>query len=350
LTSSKKRSTLLRADTWGHWESVLDPRFWFNWTFQIAFAVFHHLFGKYAPKMNIIETNDLDFHYREHKALSNLNLAVPEKTIYGFLGPNGAGKSTTIRALLGLIPVGSDKVRLFGKDINRHRLEILRKTGSIIETPSSYEHLSGYKNLEIFQKILGLKKRRIEEVLEVVSLSADGGRKVNEYSLGMKQRLGIGYALISDPELLILDEPLNGLDPGGIREVRALLITLNREAGKTIFISSHVLSEVEKTCKVIGILNKGKLIFQGQIAELSLELNEILIIKTDNNVLAMEGIARLNFKSAVSEDKLEIRINSKEDVRLIVKNLVENNIAIEYLNSANNTLEDKFLTMISQSG
>ncbi|RYF94725.1 MAG: ATP-binding cassette domain-containing protein, partial [Chitinophagaceae bacterium] len=196
---------------------------------------------------HIIETNNLDFSFGAgQKILQDLSLAVPQGSIYGFLGPNGAGKTTTIRLLLGLLKVQSGTIRLFGKDFGKNRLEVLRRIGSLIEQPSLYMHLTGKENLEVFRLSYQCNKKRIGEVLELVGLQKAAHKKAKAYSLGMKQRLAIAISLLHEPELLILDEPTNGLDPTGIIETRELIRKLNKESGKTIIVSSHMLAEVEK--------------------------------------------------------------------------------------------------------
>ncbi|NER85185.1 MAG: ATP-binding cassette domain-containing protein [Leptolyngbya sp. SIO1D8] len=213
--------------------------------------------------MEIIETKNLNFSYGKQQVLKDIDLRVPENTIFGFLGANGAGKSTTIRILLGLIAAPADSVFLFGKKLNHNRTEILDKIGALIDYPTFYEHLSARKNLRVITALLGLKNDRIDHTLQMVGLENTGNKKVAEYSVGMKQRLGLAMALINDPPLLILDEPANGLDPMGIIELRNLLLTLQKDHGKTIFLSSHILDELEKVATHIAILHKGAIRFQG---------------------------------------------------------------------------------------
>jgi ABC-2 type transport system ATP-binding protein len=216
----------------------------------------------------LIETRQLSFAFGQRPVLRDLDLQVPAGSIYGFLGPNGAGKSTTLRLLLGLLPAPAGTVRLFGHDLARHRLAVLDQVGALIEMPSLYDHLSGRDNLEVTRRLRGLPARRTDEVLAIVGLEADARRAVREYSLGMRQRLGLALALLPDPKLLILDEPTNGLDPNGIIEMRELLRRLQREHGKTILLSSHLISEIERVATHVGVIQQGELLFQGSLVAL----------------------------------------------------------------------------------
>lgn len=219
---------------------------------------------------NIIQTRDLNFYFGKFQALKNVSLSVPTGSIYGFIGPNGAGKTTTIRTLLGLFEIPVQTVFIEGKDIRKERIEILKNIGAMVETPSLYDHLSANDNLEITRRLLDVEKSRINEVLLITNLQ-NVNKKVKAYSMGMKQRLSLALALLSKPKILILDEPTNGLDPYGIKEVRELLLQLNKDFGITIFLSSHILSEIEKLVTHIGIINKGTLIFQGTLEELKMK-------------------------------------------------------------------------------
>ncbi|WP_426295189.1 ABC transporter ATP-binding protein [Dyadobacter endophyticus] len=216
----------------------------------------------------IIQTDRLAYAYGERQVLQNISLQVPAGSIFGFLGPNGSGKTTTIRLLLGLIQTGKQRITLFGQDINGNRLSILRRVGALIEIPTLYPHLTGQQNLEIARLARNADRDQVGKVLRMVGLTDDASLKVNGYSLGMRQRLGIALALLGDPDLLILDEPTNGLDPAGIREIRSLLIELSQEHGKTIFVSSHLLSEMEKMVTDVAIIHNGHLLFQGPIGGL----------------------------------------------------------------------------------
>lgn len=221
--------------------------------------------------MNIIETNSLTKSYGDFTAVSGIDLHIPKGSIYGFLGPNGAGKSTTMKMFLGLTKPTSGSFTIDGKQYPENRMDILKEIGSFIESPAFYGNLSGEENLDIIRKILGLPKSSVSEVLELVGLTPYKKRLAKKYSLGMKQRLGLAGALISRPPILILDEPTNGLDPVGIHEIRSLIRSLPQQFDCTVFVSSHLLSEVELMADHIGILNHGRLLFEGTLEELRQE-------------------------------------------------------------------------------
>ncbi|HEY4989294.1 MAG TPA: ATP-binding cassette domain-containing protein, partial [Opitutaceae bacterium] len=210
--------------------------------------------------------------------LNGINLQVPTGSIYGFLGPNGAGKTTTLRLILGLLRKQRGTISLFGKGAETHRIEILRRVGALIESPSLYEHLTATENLALLQKVYRCPKGRIRHVLGLVGLSDTGDKRTGRFSLGMKQRLSIAVALLHSPSLLILDEPTNGLDPQGIIEVRELLKTLSREEGTTVLISSHLLAEVEKLASDLGIIARGRLVFQGKFEALRERQQQVLSV------------------------------------------------------------------------
>ncbi|WP_294241925.1 ABC transporter ATP-binding protein [Pseudobutyrivibrio sp.] len=220
---------------------------------------------------NMISTVGLTKKYKNFVSVNRVNIHVRKGTIYGFLGPNGAGKSTTMKMLLGMAKPTSGRFQVNGKVMPEDRIEILRNVGSFIESPAYYPNLTGRENLEIIRKILNLKKKDVDDALELVGLSEFGDRLVKKYSLGMKQRLGLAGALIGRPPILILDEPTNGLDPAGIHEIRNLIKELPKMYNCTIMISSHMLSEIELMADDIGILNHGKLLFEGSIEELRAE-------------------------------------------------------------------------------
>lgn len=218
--------------------------------------------------MYIIETDNLTKAYGGFTAVSGVNIHVPKGTVYGFLGPNGAGKTTTMKMLLGLTRPTGGSFTIDGKSYPEDRMEILRELGSFIEAPAFYGNLTGEENLEIIRSILGLPKSFVSEVLELVGLTQYRNRLAKKYSLGMKQRLGLAGALIGRPPVLILDEPTNGLDPVGIHEIRTLIRSLPEMLGCTVLVSSHLLGEVELMADNIGILNHGRLLFEGSLKEL----------------------------------------------------------------------------------
>ncbi|WP_026513955.1 ABC transporter ATP-binding protein [Butyrivibrio sp. LB2008] len=235
-------------------------------------------------KKYIIETYDLCKKSGNKFRVKDVNLAVPQGCIYGFLGPNGAGKTTTMKLLLGLIQPDGGTVEILGQKMSpRNRFDINMRTGSLIESPGFYGHLTGQENLEIIARYKNLGTADIKEALYTVSLYDRKDDKVKNYSLGMKQRLGIAMALMGKPELIILDEPTNGLDPAGINEIRNLVKSIPEKCGSTVIISSHLLSEVEQIADYVGIINKGKMIYQGLLSELEIgdaSLEEVFLEMT----------------------------------------------------------------------
>lgn len=298
--------------------------------------------------MYSIETTGLSYRYADGATiLNNINLQVPENSIYGFLGANGAGKTTTIRLLLGLLKKQAGEVIFFGKPFNKNRIEILKKTGSLVETPSIYSHLTAAENLLVLQKVYGFPISRIAEVLDVVGLSETGNKRAGKFSLGMKQRLGIAIAMLHNPELLILDEPTNGLDPGGIVEIRELLKKLHREKGMTIVISSHLLSEIEKLVTHTGIISGGQLIFQGTLQELvkkQTSTSEVNII-TDKPLQCIQLVNQFDSQAKMDDGKVVFRCTDKNKVAEIVKQLVYSNIEVYEVNVSGGNLESVFMSL-----
>jgi len=217
----------------------------------------------------ILETNHLSKQSGNSYRVNDLSMAVPENCVYGFLGPNGAGKSTTLKMILGLIHPSQGSIKLFGTVMNSaNRLSILRQTGSLIENPGGYGHLTGLENMQIIQKLKGVNEAEISSALKTVRLYEQRDKKLSNYSLGMKQRLGIAMAILGNPKLLILDEPTNGLDPAGIQEMRQLICSLPKERNMTVIISSHLLSEIEQMADQVGIIHHGRMLYQGTLADL----------------------------------------------------------------------------------
>lgn len=217
----------------------------------------------------MIETKNLTKEYGVHAVVRGVNLKVPRSCVYGFIGPNGAGKSTTMKMLLGLVKVSRGEVRIDGEKLNaKNRLEVLRKTGSLIESPAYYGHLTGRENLEIIRTLKNTPEKEVDQVLELVRMEGQQHKKVRDYSLGMKQRLGLAAALLGRPKLLLLDEPTNGLDPAGIQEIRELICDLPKKLDMTVFISSHLLSEMDQMADYVGVINQGKLIYQDRLETL----------------------------------------------------------------------------------
>ncbi len=296
---------------------------------------------------SIIQTHGLDFYFKDFKALDQINLDVPQGSIFGFLGPNGAGKTTTIRILLDLFHSKPGQVKLFGKELLQNKVEILGRVGALIENPSIYKHLSGRQNLEVIRKTGDVPKSRIDEVLKIVRLVDNADKKAKNYSLGMCQRLGLASALLTDPELLILDEPTNGLDPSGIIEMRELIIELNREHGKTIFLSSHILSEIEKLATDVAIIDEGKILYQGKLEGLKPE-NEIieLVIELDKVAEGAAIIKNMNYTLSEENGKsIHLPIESKKEVPKINKALVNEGIEVYQLKTSEQNLESIFLNI-----
>jgi len=227
----------------------------------------------------VVEVNNLSKTYKGFTAVNGINLNIKEGRIYGFLGPNGAGKSTTIRMILGLIKSSSGNIKVFDKNLKQNRSSILKNIGALVEAPSYYGHLNAYENLKIWATIKGVDKEAIDNTLNLVGLYEHRKRKVSKFSLGMKQRLGIAQALIGDPELVILDEPTNGLDPMGIKEIRNLIVDLAKNHNKTIIVSSHILSEMELMVDDVGIINRGKILYEGSLLDLKAKYDSNLSLE-----------------------------------------------------------------------
>lgn len=296
----------------------------------------------------VIETESLSYQFSSgQKTLDTINLRVEKGSIYGFLGPNGAGKTTTLRLILGLLRNQQGSIRVFGENINTHRLPILRRVGSLIEQPSIYGHLTARENLEVYRGIYKEPKSRIGEVLSLVELSNTGGKKAKQFSLGMKQRLSIAIALLHKPELLILDEPTNGLDPNGIIETRELIKKLNRDEGVTIIVSSHILAEVEKMASHVGIIHKGKLLFQGTLPELQNLKNKQSFIQLDTSDNEAAGRLLSAEEAVVRNGQVVLPFRSREATAMINRKLMEKNIDVYLLQPQQNDLEQLFIDITS---
>lgn len=292
----------------------------------------------------VIETKGLTKEFGSLTAVKDLNLKVKKGALYGFLGANGAGKSTTIRMLLDLVKPTRGNAYLFNKDIRYHRKEILRKVGAMVESPSYYENLTAYENLEIIRRILKLERKEIDKALEIVNLSKWKDKRVKTFSLGMKQRLGIAQALMGDRELLILDEPTNGLDPAGVREIRNLIISLPEITGATVLISSHILSEIELIADHVGIIHNGKLLFQGTLEELKEMGNREIAIKAQPLLEAEKFLRNKGYDVEMREGRLYItgdRINIEE----VNREMVLEGFGVSHLSENKKKLEEVFLQM-----
>jgi ABC-type multidrug transport system ATPase subunit len=296
----------------------------------------------------VIRTTGLSYHYaRDVQTLYNINLLVERGSIYGFLGPNGSGKTTTLSLLLGLLNNQKGDIEIFGQHLRASREAILGKIGSLIETPSLYAHLTARENLEVYRNTYGVSKARVDEVLEIVGLADTGKKLVKKFSLGMKQRLSIALALLPNPELLILDEPSNGLDPAGIIELRALVKKLNKEHGMTILISSHLLGEIEKMVSHVGIIYKGRMLFQGALADLQgfQQRRSRLFIRTSDNEAARNLLHE--HEPELSKEGLSVAFDSLGQVAAINRRLTDNQLDVFLLHPKETDLEQLFIDLTS---
>jgi ABC-2 type transport system ATP-binding protein len=297
----------------------------------------------------VIDTTGLTFNFGKQTVVKSLSLQVPEGSIYGFLGPNGAGKTTTIKLLMNLLQVQEGNINIFGKELKSNRIEILSQIGSLIEQPAIYAHLTGRENLLNRALLLQTPKKRVDEMLELVHLTQAAGKKAGQYSLGMKQRLGIALALLSDPKLLILDEPTNGLDPNGIIEVRELLIKLVKQHGKTVFVSSHLLLEIERMATHVGIINFGELLFQGSIQELQSLSKPLVQIEVNNSAEAANLLKCSNIEVTDADSEyIYLPYTGKQQMAEVNAMLNQAGYMVYSINKQQKDLEKLFLS-ITQS-
>lgn len=294
----------------------------------------------------VISTQALTKQFKGHTAVDGLNISIPEGVVYGFLGPNGSGKSTTMKMLLGLTQPTAGTMEIMGTPVSpATRGKLLPHIGSMIEAPPGYGHLTGLENMRIVQTMLDLEDRQISKALDIVRLTNQQHKLVKNYSLGMKQRLGIAMALAREPKVLILDEPTNGLDPAGIEEIRSLLISLAHE-GISIMVSSHLLDEIDKTATVLGILNQGKLIFQGTRDQLVSQTVPDLIIVTPNPDAALAT----GINATKTADGLVMRGITLADTPKVIQFLVSNKIPLFEVRRAEQRLEDIFMGLTGRGG
>jgi len=301
-------------------------------------------------KENVIEIYGLTKRFKEVLAVNELELTVNRGDVFGFLGPNGAGKSTTIRMLLSLITPTSGTIKIFGKTLRENRKEILTNVGAIVEKPDFYLYLPAIKNLEILAKISGkeVTHKRILELLELVGLKDRAKSKVKTYSHGMKQRLGIAQALLHNPELIVLDEPTTGLDPQGMKEIRDLIIRLSKEENKTIFLSSHILSEIELVANRMIIINKGSKIVEGEVSNLLNSSTLKVTVEVENAEAAIKTLEGTRWNKnieSITENKFILSIEQKT-IPELNKYLVENGVQVNALIPVR-SLEDYFLSITS---
>ena len=300
--------------------------------------------------MNIIETHDLCKQYGNALRVAHLDLNVPEGSVYGFLGPNGAGKSTTLKMLLGLVRPTAGDIRVLGKKMDGgSRLAVLRQVGSLIESPSYYGHLTGEENLRIVQTLRGVPEKNIREVLQIVRLDGQRGKRVAHYSLGMKQRLGLAAALLGYPKLLILDEPTNGLDPAGIQEMRELICSLPERFGMTVVVSSHLLSEIDQMADHVAIIREGELVFQDTLEALHGRSRHHLALRTTNNAVARDALREQSVPCQEEEGYLILPILSDEMAAQLTRLLAQRHLGVIRLEERQKSLEDIFLELTGKA-
>ena len=302
----------------------------------------------------VIETHDLCKSYNGRTVVDHLNLTVPQGCVYGFLGPNGAGKSTSMKMLLGLVHPTGGSVELLGHTLNEaNRIPLLRQTGSLIESPSGYLHLTARENLSIVADLKDVDRKDISRVLEIVHLAKDADRKVGQYSLGMKQRLGIAMALLGSPKLLILDEPTNGLDPAGIQEMRSLIAAMPQTTGATVLISSHLLGEIEQMVDQVGILNHGRLLFEGSLQQLQKHSRGGILLRVLDVSKALAVLNEQGMQAAARTEEPDVVLLPPQDdaaLAALVCALAERGAGVVGLTAQTKSLEDIFLSLTQNSG
>lgn len=299
---------------------------------------------------DIMETVGLQKSYRGKLVVDDVSIHIPKGSIYGFVGPNGAGKSTVMKMILNLIYLESGEVRLFGEKVTDHSYEIFKRVGSIIENPYFYEKMTARQNLQLHCEYMGFpNKERIDEVLQMVHLQNVEEKQIRHYSLGMKQRLAIARAILTHPELLMLDEPINALDPEGIREMRNLFLRLNREEGTTIFISSHILSEVDLLADRIGVIRNGKLLTEVPIEEIHKRQTEYISLQVDDVARAAALLEAMEIQNFSVTDSAFIRIYDTDiSGKTLSKTMIENGVGVESLGRRQDTLEDYFFWLTEE--
>ena len=300
---------------------------------------------------NVLQIKNLQKGFKDTQVVNLSSLSVQQGEIYGFLGPNGAGKTTTMKMILSLISRTAGEIEVFGQSIGTDK-QYLNQIGSMIEEPSYYPNLTGYENLLVFQKILGFDKKNIQETLKIVGLDQPKNKKklVKDYSLGMKQRLALAFALVKKPRLLILDEPTNGLDPAGIHEIRELIIKLAKEQGITVFISTHILSEVEHIADRVGIINHGQLVYEGEIRKI--QSNKWLEVRGDFRG-RREAISQVLFgypckMLEIQDDKLKLTNLADQQISSLLRDLIVEKVPIYEVKQEQETLESIFLNLTKE--
>jgi ABC-type multidrug transport system ATPase subunit len=294
----------------------------------------------------IVEVAQLTKQFAELKAVSDLSFSVPKGEVYGFLGQNGAGKSTTIRMLLTLVRPTAGTIRLFGKDIGTNRRAALQQVGAIIEKPDLYQYLTAAQNLSLMARLSGLNptRKQLLQQLEKTGIADRADSRVKTFSQGMKQRLGLACALMHDPELIILDEPTNGLDPQGIADVRNLILQLSREEGKTVFISSHLLSEMELVADSMLIIDGGKKMVEGKVSDLLNPADTLVSLETADDAAAKNLLAESQWSGSMQPGTDLVVKMHRQDVPFLNRFLVEHQVEVLSLHPRH-SLEDYFLSL-----
>jgi ABC-2 type transport system ATP-binding protein len=303
-------------------------------------------------KGHVVETTGLTKRYGQRDVVDRVDLRVDRGDIYGFLGLNGAGKTTTIRMLMGLIHPTAGEVRIFGRRVPEERLAVMRRVGALVESPSYYAHLSGWDNLRVSATLLGVPDARVSEVLGICGLApTDWRRKVGDYSLGMKQRLGIATALLGSPDLVVLDEPTNGLDPAGIHEVRDLIRRMPVEHGITVIVSSHLLAEVDQMATAVGVIHGGRLVFQGPIEDLRSRSRGHVRLEVDRGSDALAALTHAGLSVSPNGDARSLLLDSlaPDDAARAVRALVAQDVAVYRVTEEQRTLEDIFLELTAEA-
>lgn len=296
----------------------------------------------------VIQTEGLSKEYGGTYRVKDLDLKILPQEVYGFLGPNGAGKSTTMKMLLGLVHQTAGSIHILGMPFTQeNRITILKNVGSLIESPSYYGHLTGRENMEVLRRLLDLPGKNIDEAVHIVRMEKQMNKKVKHYSLGMKQRLGIAMALARFPKLLILDEPTNGLDPAGIEEIRDLIQELPKKYNMTVMVSSHLLSEIDQMATAVGIINQGKLIFQGKMSDLNQQRQPKLLLCTSNNSRAVKLLQQ--YRPNLTEKGLLLPYLNNERIGQAVQSLCENCVQVYRVEEHQRSLEDVFLELTGKA-
>lgn len=299
---------------------------------------------------NVIQLTNLKKVYKDTTTVDLDYITVRKGEIYGFLGPNGAGKTTTMKMILSLVKPTSGNIEIFGEKLTKN-LDYLNQIGSMIEEPSYYPNLTGYENLLVFQKMLGFDSQNIPKTLELVGLADEKNRKklVKDYSLGMKQRLALAFALVKKPKILLLDEPTNGLDPAGIHEIRELIVKLAKEKGLTVFISSHILTEIEHIADRVGIINHGRLVYEGEIEKIKsntwIEIGGNFSQKNVANTIYEKTNATI---LSVNDSMLSLADLDNQGISEVVAALVQADYPIFRVERQKETLEDIFLALTKE--